>query len=144
MNEYAYIMSVKQRKLKSVKNENSEDEKKDTGEGQDMQNKEEIFDAIAGKYGKEYMLRQMAEECSELSQAALKYIRAARRETPMRIDEAIEHLTEEIADVRVMIDAVTATVLSERDVDDAQAIKEQKLDRWKTRMIDGDMDEDRW
>ena len=30
MNEYAYIMSVKQRKLKSVKNENSEDEKKDT------------------------------------------------------------------------------------------------------------------
>ena len=109
-----------------------------------MQNKEEIFDAIAGKYGKEYMLRQMAEECSELSQAALKYIRAARRETPMRIDEAIEHLTEEIADVRVMIDAVTATVLSERDVDDVLGIKEQKLDRWKTRMIDGVMDEDRW
>lgn len=109
-----------------------------------MQNKEEIFEAIAGKYGKEYMLRQMAEECSELSQAALKYIRAARRETPMRIDEAIEHLTEEIADVRLMIDAVSATVLSVRDVDNVQAIKEQKLDRWKKRMIDGDMDEDRW
>lgn len=31
MNEYAYIMSVKQRKLKKEKNENSEDEKKDTG-----------------------------------------------------------------------------------------------------------------
>lgn len=30
MNEYAYIMSVKQRKLKKEKNENSEDEKKDT------------------------------------------------------------------------------------------------------------------
>ena len=29
MNEYAYIMSVKQRKLKKEKNENSEDEKKD-------------------------------------------------------------------------------------------------------------------
>ena len=28
MNEYAYIMSVKQRKLKSVKNENSEDKKR--------------------------------------------------------------------------------------------------------------------
>lgn len=109
-----------------------------------MQNKEEIFDAIAGKYGKEYMLRQLAEECSELSQAALKYIRAARKETPMRIDEAIEHLTEEIADVRLMIDAVSATVLSERDVDDVQAIKEQKLDRWKTRMVYGNMDEDRW
>lgn len=109
-----------------------------------MQNKEEIFDAIAGKYGKEYMLRQLAEECSELSQAALKYIRAARKETPMRIDEAIEHLTEEIADVRLMIDAVTATVLSESDVDDVLGIKEQKLDRWKTRMVYGDMDEDRW
>ena len=109
-----------------------------------MQNKEEIFEAIAGKYGKEYMLRQMAEECSELSQAALKYIRAARKETPMRIDEAIEHLTEEIADVSLIIDAVSATVLNWRDVNDVQAIKEQKLDRWKKRMIDGDMDEDRW
>ena len=109
-----------------------------------MQNNKEIFEAIAGKYGKEYMLRQMAEECSELAQAALKYIRAARKETPMRIDEAIEHLTEEIADVRLMIDAVSATVLSERDVDDVQAIKEQKLERWKTRLIDGDMDDDRW
>ena len=109
-----------------------------------MQNKEEIFKAISEKYGKEYMLRQMAEECSELSQAALKYIRALRNETPMRIDEAIEHLTEEIADVRLMIDALSATVLSERNVDDVQAIKEQKLDRWKKRMIGGDMDEDRW
>ena len=109
-----------------------------------MQNKEEIFEAIAGKYGKEYMLRQLAEECSELSQAALKYIRAARKETPMRIDEAIEHLTEEIADVRLTIDAVLVTVLPERDVDDVQAIKEQKLDRWKKRLIDGDMDEERW
>lgn len=109
-----------------------------------MQNKEEIFESISEKYGKEYMLRQMAEECSELSQAALKYIRALRNETPMRIDEAIEHLTEEIADVCLMIDAVSATVLSERDVDDVQAIKEQKLERWKKRMIDGDMDEERW
>lgn len=109
-----------------------------------MQNKEEIFEAIAGKYGKEYMLRQMAEECSELSQAALKYIRALRNETPMRIDEAIEHLTEEIADVLLMIDAVSATVLTWRDVDDVQGIKEQKLDRWKTRMVYGNMDEERW
>ena len=109
-----------------------------------MQNKEEIFEAISGKYGKEYMLRQIAEECSELAQAALKYIRADLKETPMRIDEAIEHLTEEIADVRLMIDAVSATVLSDRDMDDVQAIKERKLDRWETRMIDGDMHEDRW
>ena len=109
-----------------------------------MLDKVEIFEHIAGKYGKKYILRQMAEECCELAQAALKYIRAVRKETPMRIDEAIEHLTEEIADVRLMIDAVSATVLTWRDVDAMQAIKEQKLDRWKTRMVDGDMDEDRW
>ena len=109
-----------------------------------MQNNKEIFENIAGKYGKDYMLRQMAEECCELAQAALKYIRADLKETPMRIDESIEHLTEEIADVWLMIDAVSATVLSERDVDDVRAIKERKLERWKTRMIDGDMDEDRW
>lgn len=104
----------------------------------------EIFTEIYNKYGNEYMLRQLGEECSELSQAALKYIRALRKETPMRTDEAIEHIVEEIADVSLMIDAVSATVLSERDVDDVQEIKEQKLDRWKTRLIDGDMDEDRW
>ena len=109
-----------------------------------MLDKVEIFEAISEKYGKEYMLRQMAEECSELAQAALKYIRADLKETPMRTDEAIEHIVEEIADVSLMIDAVSATVLSERDVDNVQAIKEQKLDRWKTRLIDGDMDEDRW
>ena len=103
-----------------------------------------IFEEISNKCGNEYMLRQLAEECSELSQAALKYIRALRKETPMRTDEAIEHIVEEIADVRLMIDAVSAAVLSERDVDDVQAIKEQKLDRWKTRMVYGNMDEDRW
>ena len=105
---------------------------------------EGVFEEISNKCGNEYMLRQLAEECSELSQAALKYIRALRKETPMRTDEAIEHIVEEIADVSLMIDAVSATVLSEHDVDDVQAIKEQKLERWKTRMIDGDMDEDRW
>ena len=65
-----------------------------------MQNKEEIFEAIAWKYGKEYILRQMAEECSELAQAALKYIRALRKETPMRTDEAIEHIVEEMRTVQ--------------------------------------------
>ena len=109
-----------------------------------MDDAKDIFAAVLEKHGQEYMLRQMAEECCELAQAALKYIRAVRKETPMRIDEAIEHLMEEIADVRLMIDAVSETVLSKRDVDDVQAIKEQKLDRWKKRLIDGDMDEDRW
>ena len=45
---------------------------------------------IVKKYGEEYMLRQLAEECNELSQAALKLIRARRKETPMREDEARE------------------------------------------------------
>ena len=36
----------------------------------------------------EYMLRQLAEECCELSQAALKLIRAHNRETPVKIPQA--------------------------------------------------------
>lgn len=61
---------------------------------------EGIFEEISNKCGNEYMLRQLAEECSELSQAALKYIRALRKETPMRTDEAIEHIVEEMRTVQ--------------------------------------------
>lgn len=51
-----------------------------------------MYKEILDKYGEEYILRQLAEECNELAQAALKYIRAKRGETPMRVDEAVEHV----------------------------------------------------
>ena len=43
-------------------------------------------------------LIQLAEEAAELSQAALKYLRVIRAETPVTEQEARTHLIEEIAD----------------------------------------------
>ena len=58
---------------------------------------------IRKEYGDEYLYRQLAEECMELSHAALKLIRAKKRETPMPVQDAQQALIEEIADVRVML-----------------------------------------
>lgn len=58
------------------------------------------------KYGEDYLLRQLAEECAELAQAALKVIRARHGETPVTPEKARAKLLEEIADVMVMMDLV--------------------------------------
>ena len=58
---------------------------------------------IRKEYGDEYLYRQLAEECAELGHAALKLIRAKKRETPMPVQDAQQALIEEIADVRVML-----------------------------------------
>ena len=67
---------------------------------------------IVAKYGDEYMLRQLAEECCELAQAALKVIRAKHKETPMRMDEAEEKFLEEVADVDVLLAGIFDAVLN--------------------------------
>ena len=67
---------------------------------------------IVEQYGEEYILRQRAEESSELCQAALKLVRVMREETPVREQDAQDHLLEEIADVEVMIDFLTVNVLN--------------------------------
>jgi len=59
----------------------------------------DIIDSI----GLPAMLEQLAEECSELAQASLKYARLLRGEnpTPKTEAECLEALTEEIADVEL-------------------------------------------
>ena len=99
---------------------------------------------IMKKYGEEYMLRQLAEECNELAQAALKLIRARRKETPMREDEAREHLVEEIADVHVMAGAVFDHMLFKSEQECVDDICESKKSRMYERMLDGMMEEDVW
>lgn len=106
--------------------------------------KENRFDEIIEKYGKEYALRQLAEECNELSQAALKLIRVWNKETPMREDEAYEHLVEELADVATMNDFVFFGLLNEEQKKDAFAIQDQKENRMYARLLDGKMEEDVW
>lgn len=50
----------------------------------------------------DYLYRQLAEECAELAQAALKVVRAQNGETPEKLEDAMSHYIEELADVFVM------------------------------------------
>ena len=99
---------------------------------------------IVKKYGEEYMLRQLAEECTELAQAALKLIRARRKETPMREDEAKEHLIEEVADVTVMLKGLYDTMFDTSMMDAVNDFHIEKVNRMYMRMLDGEMEEDVW
>ena len=64
------------------------------------------------QYGQEYILRQTAEESAELCQAALKVVRVMRDETPVKWQDAQNHLLEEIADVELMLDILKEHVLT--------------------------------
>lgn len=68
------------------------------------------IDEIRSRYGDEYLLRQLAEECMELGHAALKLIRAMRGETPVGLDETKTALIEEMADVDVMLGVVEGSM----------------------------------
>lgn len=73
------------------------------------------------------LYEQLAEECSELSQASLKMARIIRNEnkTPVTIDEARENISEEYTDI-----LLCAEVLGIRP---SGEIFSQKLNRWVER-----------
>lgn len=99
---------------------------------------------IIDKYGEDYMLCQLTEECCELGQAAMKVIRARNRWTPMRITEAMEKLVEEIADVHVMAGAIFKHMLDAEEqkcVDDTCEFKEARMYK---RMLDNETEDDVW
>lgn len=81
-------------------------------------------------------LIQLAEECSELSQAALKLVRAMDGDTPVPVCEATGHLLEEMADVYV-----TALAL-EPDRMTIEAIARRKSIRWEERLNGKTRDDD--
>lgn len=58
--------------------------------------------------GRPAAVEQMAEEATELAQAALKYARTLRKEnpTPVTMEEAWERVKEEFADLLVCADVV--------------------------------------
>lgn len=99
---------------------------------------------IVDKYGAEYVLRQLAEECAELAHSALKLIRVWHNETPMREDEAREHLIEELADVHLMAHAVCTELLSDVEVQVLDAVCDIKEERMYHRLLDGKMESDVW
>jgi len=81
------------------------------------------------------LLAGLAEEASELAQAALKYRRTFSNinPTPMTGPEAFEKLLEEIADTELYLDQLFMGHAG-RYAHRIQAIKERKLERWKERM----------
>ena len=62
----------------------------------------------------DYLYRQLAEECAELGQAALKLVRAGKDETPVHIEDASTAYVEELADVYLMI-AIARTDLTKEE-----------------------------
>ena len=92
---------------------------------------EQQFQKIQAKYGDEYLLRQLAEECIELAHASLKLIRAMRGETPLPIEKSRASFLEEVADVRVMY-LVLSWMLGH---DEILSIQEQSKEK-ECRMIE--------
>ena len=91
---------------------------------------------IVDIYGIEYILRQLAEESMELAHAALKLIRANRHETPDTLEDAMNALTEEAADVYVMLSVLSA-ILGDDYRKSVQTISRQKESRMVERLLGG-------
>lgn len=83
--------------------------------------------------GSPAMLELLAEECAELAQASLKLARKYRGEnpTPRTEAECLKSLEEEIADVMTCVDQLSDVV----NMETVAKVKEEKLVRWKKRMV---------
>lgn len=108
--------------------------------GSDMEQRqsdaEDMNRIIESKMGARERLETLAEEAAELSQAALKMIRAykmggAVNPTPITTNEALENLFEEVADVELAEEALGMYYLNRRRIEE---IKEKKRSRWVERL----------
>ena len=82
------------------------------------------------------VLAQLAEECAELAQAALKLRRALKpggSPTPCSVSEAVIHFHEEIADVLVCL-RVTGRVGNATLLPPIESIMRSKTERWAQRI----------
>lgn len=77
-------------------------------------------------------LMELVKKCGKLIQAAQKARRALKGTTPVSLDEAIIHLTEECADVALCIDTLcTVRLVDENGI---QFIGRYKNGRWNGRV----------
>lgn len=85
------------------------------------------------------LLNQLAEECAELAQAALKYRRAIEgiNATPVSAAQCRENLLEEIADVFLTVDAVTVVMKHPNPMDAIETTMRAKEARWARRLTNG-------
>ena len=85
------------------------------------------------RIGRAAMLEQVAEECSELAHACLKYARYLRNENPTNknIIDIQTNLEEEAADVKICLKELEAGGLINKD--NVSEWKEKKIDRMSER-----------
>ena len=78
------------------------------------------------------MFELLAEECTELAHASLKYARALRGEnpTPKTTQQCQADISEEVADVMLVLEQITG-VIRLLDVDE---VMDRKLARWEERL----------
>ena len=88
---------------------------------------EEKVKQIADFYGLKNQLKQLAEECSELSVESLHYIREGR---------GIERISEEMADVLIMIQQII--YLLRNDTEKLEKYADYKMDRQLGRIDRGE------
>lgn len=89
--------------------------------------------AVQSMLGREELLAQTAEECAELAKAALKLRRVidGRNPTPVTMEEALDNLEEETADV------LGCMMLLEPDWAKLESRIRFKMKRWRSRLEKG-------
>lgn len=99
------------------------------------------FDYIRSHYSKKELLTRLAEEASELAQAALKLRRAMADtpDTPISIKDAKNSLDEEIIDVFALLDMLHLCAPYKRSMFDAGYV--YKIQRWYNRIRKQDSNE---
>ena len=101
--------------------------------------REKKINFIAEKVGKEEILAAVAEEATELAQAALKLRRAydGRNYTPNTDYMCLKNMAEEMADLELCIEVLKNSLPGEQVIflnNRKPAIKNKKLDRWVERL----------
>ena len=86
---------------------------------------------IADKLGKEEILLQLSEECSELVQAALKYRRSIHGLTQKKTEEeTYKNLVEELSDVLMNVEQVVYLFEDRRIREGVDKTHAFKANRW--------------
>jgi NTP pyrophosphatase (non-canonical NTP hydrolase) len=100
---------------------------------------EQSFDYIKRTVPHHEVLAQLAEECAELGQAALKLRRTLNTDaspTNTTKQEANEHFREEVADVLLTLTIALDDNITITANGDIIHIMAQKCDRWAKRLVD--------
>ena len=94
------------------------------------------IDFVRAELGEAEILSQLAEESSELAQAALKLRRVldGRNPTPVTVEKAEENLFEEISDVLTCISLLEC--VTEESLEICDKIHERKMERWAKRIAE--------